>query len=100
MNKFIKRGLQITAVLSTAILVCIAIAGIYLAYPGTPGESSVMTFEGYIELPKHGQLNVLDYLTLDGKSLFVTSESTGSLFKIDLNADRPSREALRRVQIV
>jgi len=90
MNILIKRGLQITAVLATAILVCLSVVGVYLAYPGTPGKSSVMNFEGYIELPKHGLLNVLDYLTLDGKTLLVTSESTGSLFKIDLNLDRPS----------
>ncbi len=90
MNVFIKRGLQITAVLATAILVCLSVGGMYLTYPGTPGKSSFMTFEGYVVLPKHGLLNVLDYLTLDGKALFVTSESTGSLFKIDLNADRPS----------
>src|SRR5260221_5543836 len=90
MNRSIKRGLQITAVLASAVLTCLTIVGVYLAYPGTPGKSSFMTFDGYVELPKHGLLNILDYLTLDGKTLFVTSESTGSLFKIDLNPDRPS----------
>lgn len=94
MNKFIKRGLQITAVLASGILVCLSIVGMYLAYPGTPSNSSLMTFDGYIELPKHGLLSVLDYLTLDGKTLFVTSESTGSLFRIELNVDRPPLSAV------
>ncbi len=89
MNRSMKRVLQLTAVFATAILVCLSMMGVYLAYPGTPGNSKFMTFDGYIELPKHGLLNVLDYLTLDGKTLFITSESSGSLFKIDLNLDRP-----------
>jgi DNA-binding beta-propeller fold protein YncE len=49
-----------------------------------------MTFEGYITLPKSRLLNVLDYLTLDGNTLFVTSESSGALFKISLDPSRPS----------
>src|SRR5260370_38488710 len=62
----------------------------YLAYPGTPSKSKFMTFEGYIELPNGGLLNVLDYLTLNGSTLFVTSESSGSLFKVDLDLNHPS----------
>ncbi|MBB5059301.1 DNA-binding beta-propeller fold protein YncE [Granulicella aggregans] len=90
MNRSIRRGLQITAALAAAVLVCLSIVVPYLAYPGTPSKSNFMTFEGYVELPKHGLLNVLDYMALSGKTLFVTSESTGSLFKIDLNPDRLS----------
>jgi hypothetical protein len=62
----------------------------YLVYPGTPGRSRFMSFDGYIELPRGGLLNVLDYLTLSGSTLFVTSESSGSLFKIDLDPNHPS----------
>jgi len=35
-------------------------------------------------------LNVLDYITLNGRTLFVTSESSGAVFKVDLDRDRPS----------
>jgi DNA-binding beta-propeller fold protein YncE len=49
-----------------------------------------MTFDGYIELPKGGLLNVLDYLALNGNTLFVTSESSGALFKVDLDMNHPS----------
>jgi DNA-binding beta-propeller fold protein YncE len=58
----------------------------YLSYPGTPNRSKFMTFDGYIGLPEDRLLNVLDYLTLNGNTLFVTSESSGALFKIALNS--------------
>jgi len=54
----------------------------YLIYPGTPSKSKVMTFEGFIGLPRPGPLTVLDYLTLDDQTLFITCESSGALFKI------------------
>jgi DNA-binding beta-propeller fold protein YncE len=54
----------------------------YLIYPGTPSKSKVMTFDGFIELPRSGLLTVLDYLTVNDQTLFVTSESSGALFKI------------------
>jgi hypothetical protein len=62
----------------------------YLVYPGTPSRARFMSFDGYIELPRGGPLNVLDYLTLNGSTLFVTSESSGTLFKIDLDPNHPS----------
>src|SRR5260370_5716458 len=49
-----------------------------------------MTFDGFIELPRGRLLNVLDYLTLNGSTLFVTSESSGTLFKLDLDPNHPS----------
>jgi len=59
-----------------------AVAFVYLVYPGTPSKSKVMTFEGFIELPRGGLLTVLDYLTVSDHTLFVTSESSGALLKI------------------
>jgi len=94
MNRFVKRSLQKTAVFVAAIVVCSGVVVTYLAYTGTPSKSSFMTFEGYIELPKGGLLNVLDYLTIDGKTLFVTSESSGTLFKIGLDPNRPSASSV------
>ena len=66
-----------------AILIGLAAAVlVYLIYPGTPSKSKVMAFEGFIELPRRGPLTVLDYLTLNDQGLFVTSESSGALFRI------------------
>lgn len=75
---------------SAIVIAGVAIAGgvvAYLAYLGTPSQSKYMTFDGFIELPKEGILNVLDYLTLNNRTLFVTSESTGSVFKINLDSN-------------
>jgi DNA-binding beta-propeller fold protein YncE len=64
-------------------LTCLAaVALVYLIYPGIPSKSQVMAFEGFIELPRSGPLTVLDYLTVNDQNLFVTSESSGALFKI------------------
>jgi DNA-binding beta-propeller fold protein YncE len=90
MNRFIKIGLKLTAAVAAATVACLAVVFAYLVYPGTPDKSKFMTFEGYVELPKGGALNILDYLTLNGSTLFVTSESSGALFKIDLNQTHPS----------
>src|SRR5258708_30571460 len=62
-----------------------AIAFSYLGYIGTPSNSSVMKFEGFIELPKTKQLNILDYLTVRDNVLFVTEESAGNVFKLTLD---------------
>jgi len=59
-----------------------AVVFVYLVYPGTPSKSKVMTFDGFIELPRGGLLTVLDYLTVSDHTLFVTSESSGALLKI------------------
>jgi len=76
--------------LAIALIGFLGVVFAYLAYPGTPSKSKFMTFEGYIELPKGGLLNVLDYLTINGSTLFVTSESSGFLFKVDLDLNHPS----------
>jgi DNA-binding beta-propeller fold protein YncE len=62
----------------------------YLAYPGKPSRSNVMSFDGFIKLPRGRILTVLDYLTLTDHTLFVTNESSGSLFKIVLDLSKPA----------
>src|SRR6267378_1175182 len=89
-NHAMKNALKI---IGAVVIVLISFAGVvlaYLVYPGTPSRSKFMTFDGFIELPRGGLLNVLDYLTLNGSTLFVTSESSGALFKIDLDLNQPS----------
>ncbi len=82
--------LKIVLVLVSALVVVAAIALVYLGYIGTPSNSTVMKFEGFIELPKTKQLNVLDYLTFKDNVLFVTEESAGNVFKLTLD---PSTQA-------
>jgi DNA-binding beta-propeller fold protein YncE len=52
-----------------------------------------LRFEGYIELPRHGLLNVLDYLTIDNGVLFAAGSSSGSVYRIVVDDRRPTAEA-------
>src|ERR1700694_2557936 len=79
------KGLKIAAAVALVVIGVAASALIYLVYPGTPSRSRFMTFQGFIELPQVGRLNVLDYLTLRDHILFVTSESSGKVFKVTLD---------------
>ena len=81
-------GLLLLALLSVGLA--------YLAYPGEPSASRFVRFDGYILLPRHGMLNVLDYLTLSDGTLFATGASSGSVFKIALDASRPVTESIVR----
>jgi YVTN family beta-propeller protein len=63
--------------------VAIAVAG-YLIYPGTPGKASSLIFQGYVPLPSDSVLSVLDYLTVNDDELFVTGESTGDVYRVQL----------------
>jgi DNA-binding beta-propeller fold protein YncE len=81
MERVIKMSLTVAV-----LLIGLAVATLaYLVYPGTPGKSGVMDFEGFIELPGEGTLNVLDYLTLNDSALFVTNETSGAVFKVTLD---------------
>jgi DNA-binding beta-propeller fold protein YncE len=93
MERFAKNNLRVTAAFATVIVLCLAVVAVCLICPGTPGKSKFMKFEGYIELPRSGPLNVLDYLTINNGTLFVTSESSGALFKVDLDVS-PSLSAV------
>ncbi len=79
---------EIIKIVAYCVAITLVIAGsllIYLIYPGTPSRSHSMKFDGYIDLPKGGALSVLDYLTIENRALFVTEESSGSVFKVNLN---------------
>jgi DNA-binding beta-propeller fold protein YncE len=80
-----KNVLRIVVMSAIVLIGLLGVALAYLSYPGTPSQSRFMAFDGYIGLPRDGVLNVLDYLTLNGNTLFVTSESSGALFKIALD---------------
>src|SRR5258708_12146259 len=89
-NHAMKNALKI---IGTFVIVLISFAGVvlaYLVYPGTPSQSKFVCFDGFMEVPRGRVLNVLDYVTLNGSTLFVTSESSGALFKIDLDLNQPS----------
>jgi len=89
-NHAMKNTLKIMRAVVLVLTSFVGVVLAYLVYPGTPSRSKFMAFDGFIELPRGRLLNVLDYLTLNGSTLFVTSESSGALFKIDLDLNQPS----------
>jgi DNA-binding beta-propeller fold protein YncE len=79
---------RVTVAIAIMLIVFLAMVLAYLIYPGRPSRSNSMAFDGFIELPRHGSFTVLDYLTLNDHTLFVTSESSGALFKIVLDSSQ------------
>jgi len=69
--------------LGVVALAAMAVAG-YLIYPGTPSNASSLIFQGYVPLPSDSVLSVLDYLTVNDDKLFVTSESTGDVYRVQI----------------
>jgi YVTN family beta-propeller protein len=74
------------AVLGVVVVAAIAVAG-YLIYPGTPSHASSLAFQGYVPLPSDRVLSVLDYLTVKDDKLFVTGESTGDVYRVQIRKD-------------
>jgi len=72
---------------ATLILVLCVLTAL-LVFPSRPADIHSLRFDGYIVLPKvknAGALTVLDYLTVSGDDLFVTSVSTGAVYKVGLH---------------
>jgi len=88
MNTVLKNTLEAFVwILSTVLVICGCVA-FSLIYPGSPGiRPAIWHFRATIVLPKTGTLSILDYLTVSGHRLFVTEESSGSVYKIELRAD-------------
>jgi len=80
----VKTVLTIVSGIVGACVVIAAVIAVALIVPGKPADGASVHFEGYVELPAHSMLNVLDYLTLNERNLFVTSESSGAVYKVTL----------------
>jgi YVTN family beta-propeller protein len=72
--------------LVVVVAAAVAVAG-YLIYPGTPSHASSLVFQGYVPLPSEKVLSVLDYLTVMDDKLFVTGESTGDVYRVQIRKD-------------
>src|SRR5882724_3935973 len=74
-----------------AVIACAFI--LRLIYVGQPDAARSLQFRGFVLLPKGAALTFLDYLTVSERRLFVTDESTGSVYKIELNGAALSRDS-------
>jgi YVTN family beta-propeller protein len=81
-----KLALRIVGALVAIVLVLVAAGAAWLAYPGEPGPSHALRFERYVLLPGHGLLNVLDYMNVEGHTLYVGGTSAGSVIRVDLGS--------------
>src|SRR5882724_1025734 len=75
--------------LAAALVFVAGLVTAMLIFPGQPANSHGLRFDGFIRLPKvknAGALTLLDYLTVSGDDLFVTSVSTGAVYKVGLRA--------------
>jgi YVTN family beta-propeller protein len=73
---------------AAALILVLCVLTVMLIFPGRPSNTHSLRFDGYIVLPKvknAGALTVLDYLTVFGDDLFVTSVSTGAVYKVGLH---------------
>jgi YVTN family beta-propeller protein len=87
MKNSMKTLIKVTLVtLGVLAAMGIAVAG-YLIYPGTPSKASSLIFQGFVPLPSASVLSVLDYLTVDDDQLFVTGESTGDVYRVQIRKD-------------
>ena len=83
MRRLIKITLGSLGVMGVA---AIAVVG-YLIYPGTPSSASSLIFKGFVPLRSGRLLSVLDYLTVNDDKLFVTGESTGDVYRVNIRKD-------------
>jgi YVTN family beta-propeller protein len=83
MRRLLKISLGILGVLVAAVLAAVG----YVTYIGTPAAAASLDFKGFVPLRSDTALTVLDYLTVDADTLFVTSESSGAVYRIHLTKD-------------
>lgn len=75
--------------LGACVLIAACVALALLILPGHPTSTSTLHFDGFITLPRQSggwPLSVMDYLTVQGRRLFVASIRPGAVFRIPLQA--------------
>jgi DNA-binding beta-propeller fold protein YncE len=83
------RSAHVALWFAAALMLALGVVTAMLIFPGRPTSTQSLRFDGYIVLPKvknAGAATVLDYLTVFGDDLFVTSVSTGAVYKVGLRA--------------
>ena len=99
MRRTLKRvTLAAAGVLGVAAIVALWFVSV-LTLPATPKTANGLLFACFIQLPKNVKLvSVMDYLTVDGTRLYVTSESSGDVFVVPLGGGGLPPSAAVRAQ--
>lgn len=78
-------ALAAASAVGLAVVAALAVL-VFLVFPATPRATSGLRFAGFVTLPKHGgPLSILDYLTVDGSRLYVTSVTSGDVYEVPLS---------------
>lgn len=83
-----KRLIAVAAWTAGALVVAAVVAAMVLIFPSAPRASGGLRFAGFVPLPKNagGALSIMDYLTVDGRSLYVANETAGGVYKVPLTS--------------
>jgi DNA-binding beta-propeller fold protein YncE len=84
----LRRLIAAAAWTGAALLAAVAVVAVMLVFPSAPKPTTSLHFVGFIRLPRQtraGALSILDYLTVEGRSLFVASESAGGVYRVPLS---------------
>lgn len=87
MPKVLRSVVLIALMLVAAVVIAGLVYGLTLVFPSTPRSTPALRFAGFVQLPKAGSgaLSIMDYLTIDGRDLFVASESSGAVYRVRLS---------------
>ena len=80
-----KRRKRWVAVSLALLPLLLGLMAFYWGYPLQPGGASLLQFTRFIELPRTGMLNALDYLALAGDHLMVAGISSGAVIEVPLS---------------
>ena len=87
MPNLLKRLIAAAGWTAAALVLAVSIVTVMLVFPSAPKPAGSLHFVGFIPLPREtraGVLSILDYLTVDGRSLFVASETAGGVYRVPL----------------
>jgi DNA-binding beta-propeller fold protein YncE len=77
-------ALAVVGVLGVALVAALGFLAV-LVFPATPRPAHGLHFAGFVHLPKQGGIvSILDYLTVDGPRLYVTSVTSGDVYEVPL----------------
>src|SRR5258706_10313237 len=88
MRKATRVALSVVGVIAGVLAVIFAVLVAALIFPRTPEGARTLQFQGFVAHPGRGVVQVLDYLTVSQRGVYVTNVNAGDVYRIDLRAKR------------
>ena len=83
----LKTTLRGIAVIVLVGLIAVGAWAAKLILPGLPSASKTLAFNGYLPLPAakgKGLLSIMDYVSIHDRTLYVTGESSGTVYAVEM----------------